>query len=100
MKKHRLLIALAVLALAPGAQATERSYATKAAFARLQACPATAKNTVSCPGFVIDDKVALDCGGTDTVGNKQWLTDAAGRTKDRYERNGAECKHRTHGVMQ
>jgi hypothetical protein len=29
--------------------------------------------------------------------NLQWQTIAAAKAKDKWERNGPECKHRTHG---
>lgn len=92
MKK--ILCCLLALALAP-AHAVPRSAKAKGDFAALQACPATAKNTVKCPGFIIDHKQALDCGGADAPSNMQWLTVAAAREKDKWERDGANCKHRT-----
>jgi hypothetical protein len=94
-----IFLALALLALIPPAHATTRSTKVRNDFAKLQACPGTASNKLPCPGFIIDDKVAIDCGGKDEVANKQWLTVAAAKAKDKTERNGPECKHRTHGVM-
>lgn len=94
-----ILFALALLALTvPPAQATTRSTKVRNDFAKLQACPGTASNKLPCPGYIIDDKVAIDCGGKDEVANKQWLTIAAAKAKDKYERNGADCAHRTHGT--
>lgn len=77
------------------AAANTRSEAVKNAFAKLQACPGTARNALPCPGYVIDDKTALDCGGQDVVGNKQWLTIEAGKAKDKWERSVPGCKHPT-----
>jgi hypothetical protein len=94
------LVACAVallLSWLPEALGATRSYAAKSAFAKRQACPATAKNTVSCKGFVIDHVKALDCGGADSPDNMQWLTIEAGKAKDKTERNGPECQHRTTG---
>lgn len=94
MPMRVLLLALALLLSLP-AQAATRSNAVKAAFARKQACPATALNTLPCPGFIIDDKIALDCGGRDVVENKQWLTVKAAKDKDQWERSYPGCQHPT-----
>lgn len=98
MKKLLLIAALLSLSLTANA-ANIRKQSVKDAFAKLHHCPATGLPTASCKGFVIDDIVPLDCGGKDVVSNKQWQTIAEGKAKDKVERNGPKCKHRTHGVI-
>jgi len=41
----------------------ERSYATKAAFRRIHACPATGKYVGACPGWQVDHVIPLAIGG-------------------------------------
>lgn len=95
----RFLLALCLLALTLPAGATNiRKQSVKQAFVKLHACPSTGRHQLPCPGYVIDDDVALDCGGQDAVANKRWQTIAAAKAKDRWERNGPACRHRTHGV--
>lgn len=98
MTRYRLQLVLVLLLAAATAQATVRSSAAKGAFAKTHACPSTGRHTVSCKGYVIDHVRSLDCGGADAPSNMQWQTIAAGKAKDKWERNGATCKHRTHGV--
>jgi hypothetical protein len=40
------------------------------------------------PGYVIDHKVPLACGGADSPSNMQWQTVAEGKAKDKVERVG------------
>ncbi len=42
------------------------------------------------PGYVVDHKVALACGGLDAPSNMQWQTIAEAKAKDKVERKG--CK--------
>ena len=42
------------------------------------------------PGYVVDHKVPLACGGADDPSNMQWQTNAEAKAKDKWERNG--CK--------
>jgi hypothetical protein len=100
--KRLFLIAMSVVSLVlmePAAATNVRSQKVKDAFAKLHPCPSTGLRKASCPGFIIDDIEALDCGGKDVVSNKQWQTLAASREKDKWERNGPNCKHRTHGKV-
>ncbi len=66
----------------------KRSAAAKDAFKRLHPCPSTGKRSGACPGYVIDHRVALACGGADSPSNMQWQTVAEAKAKDRYERKG------------
>lgn len=94
----KILVLLLSATLAIPAVAIERSSVAKREFAKRFACPATQKPTVSCKGYVIDHIEALDCGGKDHWKNMQWQTIAEGKAKDKWERNGPACKHRTFGV--
>ena len=40
------------------------------------------------PGYVIDHKVPLACGGADAPSNMQWQTKAEAKAKDAWERKG------------
>jgi hypothetical protein len=93
----RPALLLLALLLAFPADATERSTAAKRAFVKAHACPATGQHKLPCRGFVIDHIKALDCGGRDAPSNMQWQTVADAKEKDRWERNGPGCRHRTHG---
>lgn len=88
---------LALCLLVPCADAGQRSRASIRSFVRANACPATHLHKLPCKGYVIDHIQALDCGGKDVAANMQWQTIAAGKAKDKWERNGPNCKHRTHG---
>lgn len=96
MLKYVILFLL--LLVANSVHPTERSSAAKRAFVKEHACPSTHKNELPCPGHVIDHKKSLDCGGKDEPENMQWQTIAEAKEKDKWERNGKNCKHRTHGV--
>jgi hypothetical protein len=89
-----LLVLVALLFAAP---VHARDPAQVTAFKAKHACPATHKIQKTCPGYVVDHIIALDCGGKDAPSNMQWQTVAAGKAKDKVERNGPTCKHRTVG---
>lgn len=81
-----LAVALAVvLAVAGGPEAPKRSSNVKAEFRKLYPCPSTAKYTGPCPGFQIDHREALICGGKDEVSNLQWLDTERHKEKTRVE---------------
>ncbi len=67
------------------AEAGPRSSAVRAEFVKVNPCPATGKTRGACPGWEVDHRVALVCGGPDTVENLQWLTVAEHREKTRAE---------------
>jgi len=60
----------------------------KNSFKHQQPCPSTGRTAGPCPGYVIDHKIALACGGADAPDNMQWQTVAAGKAKDKVERKG------------
>jgi hypothetical protein len=67
------------------AEAAPRSPAIKAEFRKANPCPATGRKTGACPGWEVDHRQALVCGGADTVDNLQWLPVAEHREKTRAE---------------
>ncbi len=77
---------LAVI-IAPISEALTRSPAIRAEFRKLHPCPATGKKTGACPGWQIDHREALVCGGRDDLANLQWL-----RTEEHREKTKAEVK--------
>lgn len=88
----KTLFVIVLLCLGINAEARiPRSQAAKWQFAKTHACPSTGLHRPSCPGYVIDHIIALDCGGRDRPGNFQWQTVAEGKTKDKWERIG--CAH-------
>lgn len=62
-----------------------RSRALRAEFQRLNPCPATGKPRGACPGYEVDHREALICGGKDEMQNLQWLTVAEHREKTKVE---------------
>lgn len=97
--KAVLLLALAAALAAPAAVASvPRSKAARHAFMVAHPCPAGPDkgSTTRCRGRIVDHVKSLDCGGLDAPANMQWQTLAASRAKDKTERDGPECKHRTH----
>lgn len=82
------LLALIVLALAFSAEAkTQRSYAAKQEFKRLQPCPANGNKRGPCPGYQIDHANPLKCSGADHHSNMQWLTVDQHKEKTAREAN-------------
>ena len=68
-----------------------RDPAQRRAFVKANPCPATVKHSkASCPGFVVDHKIALACGGLDRPENMQWQSKAEAKAKDKWERKGCE----------
>ncbi|MFC5488457.1 hypothetical protein [Dokdonella soli] len=67
-------------------------------FERLHPCPSTGRCAGQCPGYIIDHRIALCVGGSDTPDNLRWQTFDASRAKDAWEcRKGwpaklAECE--------
>lgn len=59
----------------------ERDPSVRRAFHRNNPCPSTGKTSGSCPGYHVDHIIPLSCGGSDTVGNMQWLTAEANLRK-------------------
>lgn len=74
--------ALAANAATPGLY---RSKSVIAAFKRANPCPANGLTRGACPGYQIDHREALICGGADTLANLQWLDIARHKAKTRDE---------------
>ena len=62
-----------------------RSSAVRTEFVRANPCPATGKPRGPCPGWEVDHRQALVCGGRDEAENLQWLTVEAHRAKTKQE---------------
>lgn len=62
-----------------------RSEKAKGAFRKSHPCPSTGKTHGSCPGYVVDHRVALKHGGADAPSNMQWQTVEAAKAKDKRE---------------
>ena len=69
---------------------TNRDPAQRSAFVRMNPCPATGKGRGACPGYVVDHKKALACGGADSPYNMQWQSVAEGKAKDKWERKSCQ----------
>ena len=52
----------------------KRSSSARNTFRRNNPCPATGRTTGACPGYHVDHKTPLACGGADADYNMQWLT--------------------------
>jgi len=90
-----LLSALALLAVAPAADATERDPHQRALFVKHHPCPATGKTRGACPGYVVDHIKPLCAGGADRPSNMQWQTREEAKIKDRRERKMCGAYGRT-----
>jgi hypothetical protein len=92
----RGLAALALALAFAAAQADPlRSRALRAEFQRLNPCPATGERRGACPGYEVDHREALICGGKDEMQNLQWLTIAEHKEKTKVEVK--LCRPRTKG---
>ncbi len=81
----RLLALLLIALAANAAHAAERSRQVRAEFQRQQPCPANGQSRGPCPGYQVDHREALVCGGRDELGNLQWLTIDEHKAKTRVE---------------
>ena len=79
------LWAAALLLGIPSAPAAERSRTLRAEFMRLNPCPSTGKSSGACPGYQVDHREALICGGRDELDNLQWLGTEEHKAKTRVE---------------
>jgi hypothetical protein len=64
---------------------TRRDPANVREFRSLYPCPSTLEDRGPCPGWVVDHKIALACGGADAYFNMQWQTKDDAKAKDRIE---------------
>jgi hypothetical protein len=78
-------IALAIALTACSILAADRSRALRAEFQRLNPCPSTGATSGPCPGYQVDHREALICGGRDELPNLQWLTVDEHKAKTRVE---------------
>lgn len=82
---------IALPALTPS-DAEARSPRARAEFVRQHPCPATGKKHGACPGYQVDHRMPLKCGGADAPHNMQWLTVAQHKAKT--AREAAACRRR------
>lgn len=78
-------LALLLLVAFHAADAAERSRAVRAAFMLSHPCPSTGHTHGACPGYQVDHREALICGGRDEFANLQWLDIATHKAKTRVE---------------
>ena len=60
---------------------TNRDPKQKSAFRKNHPCPSTGKTSGACPGYEVDHRTPLACGGADSPSNMQWLTKSENRSK-------------------
>jgi hypothetical protein len=77
--------ALGLLLCSVHSTSADRSRMIRAEFIRLNPCPSTGLTRGACPGWQVDHREALVCGGRDELQNLQWLTIEAHRHKTRVE---------------
>lgn len=65
-----------------------RNHEAIAEFRATHPCPSTGKYTGHCSGWIIDHRVALCVGGSDTADNMRWQTFDKSHLKDKWE-----CRH-------
>ncbi len=63
----------------------QRSPAARREFVKANPCPIAAKKG-TCPGWNVDHKIPLSCGGLDSPANMQWLTVEAHKAKTKREK--------------
>lgn len=85
MAVARLLIVGLALAVVSTASAIERSRSVVAEFRKANPCPSTGRTRGRCPGYQVDHREALVCGGRDSVDNLQWLSIEEHKAKTRVE---------------
>jgi hypothetical protein len=91
-----MVLTLACVSFAGAAIAsTYRSQKARRDFANANPCPSTKLKMTTCPGYVIDHIIPLDCGGPDLPSNMQWQTIGDAKAKDKVERSSPNCKHPT-----
>ena len=76
----------ALLAVPHPAEARiHRSRSAVNAFKTTHPCPSNGNTKGSCPGYVVDQRVALCVGGADTPGNMRWQREDLAADKDAWE---------------
>lgn len=89
-------LVLVLLALGSPVEARQaRSQAVLREFQLIMPCPATGLRRGPCPGWQKDHKIALECGGPDSVFNLQWLTLRVHQAKTREDNARCLVRKRT-----
>ena len=89
-RRAAAIAAALLLIAAQAALGAERSRTVRAAFQRQHPCPSTGQLRGPCPGYQVDHRAALVCGGRDELGNLQWLSVPEHKAKTRID--VAVCK--------
>jgi hypothetical protein len=76
---------VALILVVASAAAAERSREAIRDFKREHPCPITEQPRGPCPGYQIDHRQPLKCGGADRPENMQWLTVEDHKAKTRRE---------------
>lgn len=96
---RRLLIVVAICSAATPFHCDARQPRSKAeiaAFQRTNPCPSTGAPRGPCPGYQVDHRRPLKCGGPDRPENMQWLT--AEEHKLKTKRESRLCRKRGLGA--
>lgn len=78
-------IAVTLLLASASAFAADRAPPRRAEFMRQNPCSATGSTRGACPGYQVDHREALICGGRDELPNLPWLSVAEHKVKTRVE---------------
>ena len=70
---------------------TKRDPEQRRAYMKSHPCPSTGRTSGACPGYQVDHRQALACGGSDAPSNMEWLTVAEHKAKHKH---GAGCRTR------
>ena len=85
LDRSQLLALVLAGSAALAAAAADRSPTLRAEFMRQNPCPATGATRGACPGYQVDHREALICGGRDELQNLQWLSVDEHKAKTRVE---------------
>lgn len=90
-----IVITLLLLVITLASQAASRSRTLRAEFQKLNHCPANDAKRGPCPGYQVDHREALICGGRDELTNLHWLAIDEHKAKTRVEVKLCRANHRS-----
>jgi hypothetical protein len=88
-----IVIVVGILGLHEAYASAPRSHTVLKEFQKTHPCPSTGLTYGKCPGFQKDHRIALICGGPDTVENLQWLSIQDHKIKTRLDI--IKCRHKS-----